>query len=489
MKKKVLLLIIAATIAMASAALATEEVLSLDKFVKLAVKTNPRYQISAKDYLIALKTDESADSIGDWNLIASAIYIDSNPSPISYFTSYQNTLGYTLGVEKYFSETGTTVNLEHGNTKVRTKYQPLGGFPLPPSPSYTANLSLSITQPLLKDAFGFVTKKSLEMSDQSLALAEIKLSEDWEDFIAYLVDEYRSWQRSKTNLEVYKNKLQRVESQLYLVERQREVGLSEELDLIQVRQKFQGYKLLLAQAKLEFDAQSKRVMRIIGKKDKALTSIPEAYEKNSSVLPEEEAMSYLTSKSKIKNTADLLVSLQLTNLEMKENETLPEAVLYMEANPNSYSEGLEDSVAEIGEYRDYTVSLSVSRPLFNDLSDSERDRAKEEYEKALEERDEIMLESETGLENLYINLKYLDAMIELNKHNRELAEQRLSLEKEKYNQGRNTVFFVLQAEDDLLEAENRLNETLFAREVVINQIKSFTDKYAVEYADVLKIEN
>jgi len=38
-----------------------------------------------------------------------------------------------------------------------------------------------------------------------------------------------------------------------------------------------------------------------------------------------------------------------------------------------------------------------------------------------------------------------------------------------------------------LQAENSLNETVFAREAIINQIKILTDQYLVEYKDLLKL--
>jgi outer membrane protein TolC len=78
-------------------------------------------------------------------------------------------------------------------------------------------------------------------------------------------------------------------------------------------------------------------------------------------------------------------------------------------------------------------------------------------------------------------------MLELNQSNLKLARQRYALEKKKFDQGRSSVFFVLQAEDDALAAENALNETLFSREQVINQIQSFTDRYLVEYEEILQL--
>jgi len=475
-------------LALAAPMCPAEQEITLDDFIGTAIENNPRYRITAEEYLIALYSDRSAQSIGDLNLIASALWTESYPSPLSYFTSYQNTVGYSVGLEKLFPETGTSVKLEQGTLKTRSETAAIPGFPSFPDEAYTSNITLSIVQPLMKDAFGLITKKSLEISSRSRELAEIKLTEDWEDFIAYLTDEYRRWQLCHTNVELYRNKLKRVESQLYLVERQRKLGLSEELDLIQIRQKFQGYKLMLEQAKMDCETQSKRVKRVIGREDNTEELVPDEFESNGTVPPEEIAMSYLNAKSNIKSTADLLVRIQKTNFEMKENETLPELTLVMEANPNSYADNLDDSYTEIGTYRDYTVSLNASRPLFNDAADAERDRAREEYEKAMDERKDIMLQSQIGLEGLYINLKYLDTMLKLNEHDLELAEERLRLEKEKYDQGRNTIFFVLQAEDDLLEAENRKNGTLFARESVINQIKLFTDQYALDYSDVISTE-
>ena len=165
------------------------DILTLDDFIHTAVKTHPQYQISAEDYLIALQTNKSTKAADDWNLIASAVYQDTHPAPTSGFSAdYQKTMGYTVGLEKYISQTGTAIQLEHGNTKVWADYSPvtipgIGTLDFFPStPYYVSNLSLTISQPLLKNGFGLASRLALDMSDYSLKLSEIKLKEDWEDF-------------------------------------------------------------------------------------------------------------------------------------------------------------------------------------------------------------------------------------------------------------------------------------------------------------------
>jgi len=98
-----------------------------------------------------------------------------------------------------------------------------------------------------------------------------------------------------------------------------------------------------------------------------------------------------------------------------------------------------------------------------------------------------MLSAQIGLSTLYTNLKYLNNMIALNQKNLELANKMLELENKKYKQGRSSIFFVLQAEDSVLVAENTLCKTMFSREKVIGSIKSITDQYLVDYKEQLKI--
>ena len=491
--KKILISLLLVSFFFSSVCFAAE-VLTLSQFIETAVKTHPQYQISAEEYLIALYADKSAHSIEDWNLIASAIYQDGRIAPVSGFSStYQNTLGYSLGVEKYFAGTGTALKIEHNNTRIRSEYPTIAGMPpglFPTSPYYISDLSLTITQPLLKDAFGHLTKGSLKMSGYSLELAEIKLAEDWEDFISMLIGEYQTWQKRYLNVEVYTDKLKRAEEQLALVEKQRKFGLSEDLDVVQTKQTVQGYKMLLEKAKMDCETQSRKILAILGVPDSNPKEIePQEFIKNGLILTEKESLDYLFEGSNVNKTASLLVSLQEINLGMKENEELPDVTLVLQADPNAYSQWFKDSIKEIGEYDSYMVSVNVSSPLFNDMANTESDKAKEELEKALREKEQILLESSIGVKEMFTSLKYFNGILKLNEENLKLAQDRLSLENEKYNQGRTSVFFVLQAEDALLEAENALNETLFAREAIINQIKSFTDRYLDEYKELLTIDN
>ena len=465
------------------------QIITLDDFIKTAVKINPSYQISAKEYLIALEENKNARSIEDWNLIASGLYKDSTPVPISSFSaSYQKTLGYTIGAEKYFVPTGTALKIEHGNTRVYAEYPPKAAAYNPATPYYLSNLSLSISQPLLNNAFGLATKKGLEMSDYALRVAKIKLSEDWEDFIAMLREEYLTWQKYHNDIKLFEKELKTVENQRDHVEKQLKYGLAEKLDLVQIRQKYEGYKIMLASADMARETQRDKILRIIGKEEPISSApVPEELAKNGPVLPEKNALDYLLKDSNIKRTANLLVDIQKADLEIKEDAKLLSVNLTAQANPKTFTHGLSESIEKIGEYNEYTIMVNASKPLSNTKAEADAEKAKLAYENTLKQKEEILLNARTGLTALYTNLKYLDQMLELSQNNLILAKERLTLEQKKLDQGRNSIYFVLQAEDDLLQAESSLNETVFTREKIINQIKSLTDQYLVEYKDTLKL--
>jgi|GEM_PF-975927 len=472
------------------------QVLTQSDFIKQAIESNPSYQISAQEYLIALERNKSAKSLEDWNLILSGLWNESSPAPISTFSStYQKTMGYTVGLEKYIAQTGTAIQLEHANTRIDATYPPPTAIPgvgtldfNPPSKYYLSSVSVTIVQPLLKNAWGLAAKNALKMSDYSLRLAELKLSEDWEDFISLLRKEYLIWQKCARNITLVKGQVKTVNDQLALIKKQLKYGLSEDLDVVQLEQKREAYRIMLEQAHLACDTQTRKIFQLMGKTntDTANTS-PEKFAPNGSIMDKKTASTYLAENSNLKMTADILVDLQNVNLDTKENAKQMDVSLVLSAKPNAFSEGFGDSLTQIGEYSEKTVSVTASRPLGNDQAEAEAEQARIEYEKSIREKEKILLNAEMGLSALYKNLDGLDNMIELSRNNLKLAKRRLALEKRKFNQGRNSVFFVLQADDDLLKAESSLNETIFAREEVINQIKTLTDRYLVEYKDILKL--
>lgn len=494
MKKIILILLIvlffAPTFALA------EDVLTLDNFIKTSITNNPTYQISVEEYLIALQQNKSAKSLEDWNLVLSGLWNEAAPAPISSFSStYQKTTGYTIGLEKYIAKTGTAIQLEHSNTRLDAKYP--AGITIPgigtidfnpPSKYYLSSVSLTIVQPLLKNAFGLATRNVLKMSDYSLKLAAIKLSEDWEDFISLLRSEYLTWQKCVKNIKLVANQVEKVKAQRALTKKQLKYGLSEDLDLVQVEQKLEAYKIMLEQANLVCENQTEKIFRLMGKASSAATNTqPEEFAANSINMDEATAHTYLISASNAKKTADILVELRATNLETKEDAKKMDVSLVMSTKPNAFTQGFSDSLSQVGKYSNNTVTITASRTLANDKAEAEAKQAQIEHKKAIEERENILLNAGIGLSSLYTNLERLTNMIKLNENNLKLAKRRLALEKKKFNQGRNSVFFVLQAEDDLLRAENTFNETTFAREEIINQIKALTDRYLVEYKDILKI--
>ncbi|MBU0686791.1 MAG: TolC family protein [Candidatus Margulisbacteria bacterium] len=473
-----------------------ENTLTQTAFINEAISRNPSYQISAQEYLIALESDKSVRSLEDWNLVVAGIWDEATPAPISTLSAnYQRTMGYSVGLEKYIANSGTAIQIEHSNTRIDSQYPPPITIPgigtldfNPPAKYYLSSISVTIVQPLLKNAFGLATKNALKMSDYSLKLAKIKLSEDWEDFISLLRGEYLIWQKCNKNVEYVKKQVETAEDQLTLTQKQQKYGLSEDLDVVQVQQKLEAYKILLAQAKLACDTQTQKVSLLMGHAEVSIEAIkPEAFTPNEAGMDEITAGAYLVSLSNVKKTADILVELQDINLETKENAQLMDVSLVLSAQPNAYSEKFSETYSTLGEYRNNSFTITASRPLANDEADAEAAKAKAEYKKAQAEKEEILLSAKIGLSALYNNLNRLTEMVQLNENNLKLAQQRLTLEKKKFNQGRSSVFFVLQAEDDLLKAENNLNETVFAREEIINQIKTLTDQYLVEYKDVLKL--
>jgi len=472
------------------------QVLTFDKFVQTTVQNHPQYQVAVKEYLAAIEANKSANSLEDWNLIASTFLNEASPAPISTFSStYQKTLGYSVGTEKYFAGTGTGLKIEHSNTRINAEYPPamaipgVGTFDFNPPPTYyISDLSISISQPLLRNAFGLITKKSLLISDYSLLLAQIKLSEDWEDFIAKLRNEYLAWQECHINVKLYEEKVKTAEEQLDLVKRQAKYGLSEDLDLVQTKQKVEAYKIMLEQAKMACLSQDQKIISLMNITGGSKNDIaPEAFNATIPTMGKANALDYLTNNSNIRQTTDLMVAIQTQNLEIVNNQQLMDLNLVLQAKPNGFADKAADSLTNIGEYNDYTISLSASRPLANEKANADGRKANEEYEKALKQKEAALLSAKTALATLYTNLDFLTKIIDRSEASLKLAEQRLALEKKKFRQGRSSVFFVLQAEDDLLQATNQLNSVLFSREKIVNQIKSMSDEYLVEYKDILKI--
>lgn len=464
-----------------------ERTLGFNEFLKLAIENNPKYQVSAKEYLSALYANKSAHSLQDWNLVASGVYQESYPAVTSLFSpGYQRVYGYTVGLEKYFLPTGTGIKIEHSNSKVQTEYsaaaQALG---LTSTPYYLSNVSLTISQPLLKNAFGLASKKGLESSDFAFKLAGIKLQEDWEDFISELRNDYLDWQKARQAVKNQGKQLKSVEQQLALLKRQKKYGLSEDLDIVQTEQMEAAYKIMLDQAEMVYRNQSRKIASLMDPNFVDLKADPEELSITPQLFGEDDAKKYIFTASKIKATADLMVAIQKNSMDTAKNAELPDLNLVLKANPNAYESNFSKNIARVGENQDYSVLVSASRGLGNDRASSDAKKAEEEYNKSVKERENILLSSQIALQSLYTSMNYMDNMIKLSGQNTSLAGKRLSLEKKKLEQGRNSAFFVLQAENALLDAENKLNDVLVAREKIVNQINSLTDRYLEQYKGLL----
>ncbi len=466
-----------------------QKMLTFDEFLKSAIKNNPQYQVSVKDYLAALQENKSSHSLEDWNLVASGVYQENYPVQITSFSpTYQRVYGYSMGLEKYFSPTGTAFKFEHSNSKIKTDYSAAAAaFGQTSKEYYLSNVSLTISQPLLKNAFGLASKKGLENSDFVLKLAEIKLKEDWEDFIVELRNNYLDWQKAYQTLRNQKKQLKSVKQQLTLVRRQKRYGLSEELDVVQTEQMEAAYTILQNQAEMTYRNQTRKIASLMDPNFVDLKADPEELTRTPQLFGEEPAQKYLFSLSNVLQTTNLLVAIQKNAMDVAKNAELPDVNLVLKGNPNAYESNFSNSVPRMGENQDYTITVSAKRGLANDKASSNAKSAEAEYAKSVKKRENILLGSKIALQSLYTNIVYMDNMIKLSGKNATLARRRLNLEKKKLRQGRTSVFFVLQAENALLDAENKLNDSLVAREKVVNQINSLTDRHIAQYQAILKL--
>jgi len=106
------------------------------------------------------------------------------------------------------------------------------------------------------------------------------------------------------------------------------------------------------------------------------------------------------------------------------------------------------------DYPTWTVALNFSYPVGRSTPDAQYARAKVQYQQSQAQLRGLELQVATEVTNAALQVESTQRRVEAAQAARTLSERRLEAEQTKFDVGMQTNFFVVQAQRDLLDAQN-----------------------------------
>ena len=301
--------------------------------------------------------------------------------------------------------------------------------------------ALSFTQPLLRGAWINIETAPIQQARLGEEINILSFRQSAENLIVSVIGAYRTLIGAVRQVEIAETALRRAQTQLQATEALISAGRVAQREAVRARVTVATRELSLTQARNRLDAANFRLLDIL-----ELASTVRIHPLEKLKVARSPATFESVFEEALRQRPDylqsgLLIQIARINLAVAKNNRLPDLSL-----------GFELSDTDPGR-KDAQVRLDLAIPFNDRFRDLDRLRARNELRKAernqLELRESIDVSVRQVVNDAEVGLR----LTELARDARQLAEQNLAIEQEKFGHGLSTSFEVSSSEDELVQAE------------------------------------
>jgi outer membrane protein len=445
-------------------------------------------------------------------LAQATVSAQRSSSPTSSQLQGAQTLS-TLGQVMQFTyaqtfETGTNVQAGFGANKLSTNS--VFNFL---NPSFSSNLSFQFTQPLLRNRWLFANRAPLVIARRSLGISRATFAAQVSDAILQAVTRYWTVVQARDTLEVARKSQEQAEASYKRDKRALELGALPPLDIYRSESQVASRRVQVIQAEYALKQAEDLLRLTVGAGtdpyfralDLDLTESPEPQGELRALDLTTGLHQALQKRPELEAIRQSLAN-DDTSIRLAHNGLLPDLRLsgnystsgvggnLFDTTTNQLvsSGGLGDSLNQLFGFGfpTYGFTLSLNLPIKNrgaqaDLGNALVARRRDLYSDR-QLREQITLE----VANAVHQLEEAKLSVAASKQALDLAQKNLAAEQRKYELGSQTIFFVLEAQTELAQAELGLLQAQVNYQVAVAAVDHATgdllNPYGVQIADLGK---
>jgi outer membrane protein TolC len=379
-------------------------------------------------------------------------------------------------------ETGTIVSIGLNTTRLSTN----SSFALV-NPSISSGLNFSVSQPLWRKAGLFVNRAPILLAQRNVQQSKATFKSQINDAINNAIDRYWDVVEAEKSLEVFRKAQELAEATYKQNKRALELGALAPLEIYRSESQVAQKKLAVLQAELRVKEAIDALRQIIGADlDPRIGALDldliEGVDVNGSLAPVDlEA----TMAEALKNRPELEVQRQQLasddiEVRLANNSLKPE----LDLSANYISNGLGgvvidrtsgvpiivshggfgDAVSQLGGFNfpTYSMSLQLHFPLRNSTAAADLGTALVTKRRDLYQSRQTEQTIGTEVKNAMHQLEQAELVIAAAQNEHDLAVKTLAADERKYQLGAETIFFVLDAQNQLSQAEQDVIQSLIS---------------------------
>lgn len=375
-----------------------------------------------------------------------------------------------VGASKFFP-TGTDLSLDltasrSWSDRISNRYDPRVG--------------LSVTQALLRGRGLDVNLANLRQAELDTRYSQYELRGFSEAMVAQVEETYWDYILAQRQIEIYENSLKLAEQQLAETREIIKVGKLAETEMVAAEAEIALRRQELIEAQNVMATTRLRLLRLLNPPG------PDLWERelillNKPIVPEVQLDDV---DAHVKVALRLRPDLNQARLEIQhgdlqvvktKNGLLPRMDLFISLGKTGYADSFGNALSNITEHNyDLLAGLRLEYPFRNREPRALHERAMLTQRQAQESLNNLSQLVELDVRTAYIELNGTGQQIHASRATRQLEEEKVRIETEKFRVGRSTSFLVAQAQRDLVRAQ------IFEIRAVVNYLKALVDLHRVE---------
>ena len=404
--------------------------LSLQEFVSLAAGRDTEFEAILMDELSLKYADALA-------LPARDLVLSLTQQFHSYLGQDRGAAGSSVELSKLFPRSGTEISADYSA-----------------SPSFSSDTvgaaSLSVTQPIARNAFGRSTRLLEKIVGLEVDIAQHQVVEAYEDYLATIIVAYHAWYQAYENLAVARSSYGENEKLLDNIKKRARKQVAKDIDVNKIRLQILAKKERLIEMEEEYEKSLEIIHRIV-RHDRKSELVPTDSEVPVA-MPDDFRATFqqFTSLSRTFRVLRILKSKSALEVDKEADDLLPSInlVLAGELRGDDYSLGERDDMLYAG--------IAMAWPFPSQVDRAEHKVSKINDRKSALELDNARYRLYADLKGLYHEIRKESRLQEVADKKIELAEAVLEEETENYSFGRVTL-------NDYIIAVNRLDSNRFNR--------------------------
>jgi outer membrane protein TolC len=420
--------------------------LTLDGFISQTIRNNPTVRAYVQAHSEAAGAEYAARGIDDVGL--SALFSASReemPDTSGSSSTMDKNLSYGVGLTKLISQTGTQLEAKYQDAWQRSQYPPAVAAFGPMNPVYTPSVTLSLTQPLLKNIMGRQDQLNLRVRRIQLKTSVVQFQENVEAFISDMSDIFFRWSNAYYNSRFLRDIYYRTLEQAKLVRKQVKAKVAEESDLYRILEQQENYRGQMEGAFAQFEGLTKEIALMMQPENPPSNIIPDT---GTSFLKKatsrKDGIDYLQSSSRIRKILDYSLATQGEVYRAKKNARLPGLNLVVEYGRLGAASEFGNAHGSSFDKNSISGGLNFQLPITNRAARGEFREQSARMKRVEFENERTMLNATSRLEALYDQHRRISRQVDAYEKQVHYGDLKLKAEMNQYQDGRLTLFELLQ---------------------------------------------